>query len=104
MELVSNGTHYSLDGPFHGSFRKFLATGKRPYTLVNADNRNLILAQPRDSHRKLTSLMRALHSHLRAVLRLPFLFGRRPNRVIEFVCFDSKLQKARSTCERKQAK
>ena len=27
-----------------------------------------------------------------------------PNRVIEIDCFDSKLQKARNTCERKQAK
>ena len=48
--------------------------------------------------------MRARHSHLRAVLRLPPLFGRRPNRVIEFACFNSKLQQARNTCERKQAK
>ena len=92
MELVSNGTHSSLDGPFDGSFRKFLVNGKRAWTLVNADNRHLILAQPRDSRRKPASLMRALHSHLRQVLRLPFLFGRRPNRVIEFACFDSKLQ------------
>ena len=30
------------------------------------------------------------------------LFGRRPNRVIKFACFDSKLQWARNTCERKQ--
>ena len=29
---------------------------------------------------------------------------RRPNRVIEIVCFDSKLQWARNTCERKTAK
>ena len=28
MELVSNGTHSSLDGPFHGSFSKFLENGK----------------------------------------------------------------------------
>ena len=91
MELVSNGTHSSLDGPFHGSFRKFLV--KRLWTLVNGDNRHLILAQPRDSRRKPTSLMRALHSHFRAVLRLSILFGRHgPNRVIEFACFDSKLQ------------
>ena len=74
------------------------------WTFVNADNRHLILAQPRDSHRKPTSLMRARLSHLRAVLRLSFSFGRRPNRVIEFACFDSKLQLARNTCERKQAK
>ena len=33
-----------------------------------------------------------------------FLFGRRPDRVIEMACFDSKLQKARNTSERKQAK
>ena len=78
MELVSNRTHSSLDGPFHGSFRKFLVNGKRPWTVVNADNRHLILVQPRDSRRKSTSLMLALHSHLRAVLRLSFLFGRRP--------------------------
>ena len=32
------------------------------------------------------------------------LFGRRPSRVIEFACFDSKLQLARNTCERKQDK
>ena len=32
------------------------------------------------------------------------LFGRRPNKVIEIACFDSKLQQARNTCERKQAK
>ena len=87
MELVSNGTHSSLDGPFHGSFRKFLVNGKRPWTLVIADNRHLIIAQPRDSRRKPTSLiMRARLSHLRAVLRLSFLFGRRSNRVIEFAC------------------
>ena len=92
MELVSNGTHSSLGGPFHGSFRKSLVNEKRPWTLVNADNRHLILAQPRDFRRKPTSLMRARHSHLRAVLRLSPLFGRRPNRVIEFACFDSKLQ------------
>ena len=92
MELVSNGTHSSLDGPFHGSFRKFLVNGKRPWTLVIAANRHLIIAQPRDSRRKPTSLMRARLSHLRAVLRLSFLFGRRSNRVIEFACFDSKLQ------------
>ena len=30
MELVSNGTRSSLDGPFHASFRKFLVNGKRP--------------------------------------------------------------------------
>ena len=103
MELVSNGTHSSLDGPFHGSFRKFLV--KRLWTLVNGDNRHLILAQPRDSRRKPTLLMRALHSHFRAVLRLSILFGRHgPNRVIEFACFDSKLQWARNTCESKQAK
>ena len=48
--------------------------------------------------------MRARLSHLRAVLRLSFSFGRRLNRVIEFACFDSKLQLARNTCERKQAK
>ena len=30
MELVPNGTPSSLDGPFRGSFRKFLVTGKRP--------------------------------------------------------------------------
>ena len=30
MELVSNGTRSSLDGPFHGRFRKFLVNGKRP--------------------------------------------------------------------------
>ena len=77
MELVSNGTHSSLDGPFHGSFRKFLV--KRLWTLVNGDNRHLILAQPGDSRRKPTSLMRVLHSHLRALIRLSFLFGRRPN-------------------------
>ena len=88
MELVSNGTHSSLDGPFNGS----LVNGKRPWTLVNADNRHLILTQPRDSRRKPTSLMRARHSHLRDVLRLSFLFGGRPNRVIEFACFDSKVQ------------
>ena len=70
---MSNGTHSSLDGPFHGSFRKFLVNGKRPWTLVIADNRHL-------------------KSHLRAVLRLSFLFGRRSNIVIEFACFDSKLQ------------
>ena len=29
MELVSNGTRSSLDGPFHGRFRKFLVNGKR---------------------------------------------------------------------------
>ena len=92
MELVSNGTHSSLDGPFNGSFRKFLVNGKRPWTLVNADNRHLILTQPSDSRRKPTSLMRARHSHLREVLRLSFLFGGRPNRVIEFACFDSKVQ------------
>ena len=93
MELVSNGTHSSLDGPFHGSFRKFLVNGKRPWTLVIADNRHLIIPQPRDSRRKPTSLiMRARLSHLPAVLRLSFLFGRRSNRVIEFACFDSKLQ------------
>ena len=86
MELMSNGTHSSLDGPFLGSFRKFLVNGKRPRTLVNADNRYLILAQPRDCRRKPTSLMRALHSHLRAVLRHSFLFGPRRNRVIEFAC------------------
>ena len=79
MELVSNGTHSSLDGPFHGSFRKFLVSGKRLWTLVNGDNRHLILAQPGDSRRKSTSLMRVLHSHLRALIRLSFLFGRRPN-------------------------
>ena len=79
MELVSNGTHSSLDGPFHGSFRKFLVNGKRLWTLVNGDNRHLILAQPGDSRRKPTSLMRVLHSHLRALIRLSFLFGRRPN-------------------------
>ena len=33
-----------------------------------------------------------------------FLFGRRPDRVIENACFDSKLQYSRNTCERKQAK
>ena len=70
----------------------FLVNGKRPWTLVNADNRHLIFTQPRDSRRKPTSLMRARHSHLREVLRLSFLFGRRPNRIIEFACFDSKLQ------------
>ena len=32
------------------------------------------------------------------------LFGRRPNRVLEIVCFDSKLQQASNTCERWQAK
>ena len=32
------------------------------------------------------------------------LFGRRPNREIEFSCFDSKLQLARNTFESKQAK
>ena len=32
------------------------------------------------------------------------LFGRRPNRVIEFACFDSKLQLARNTYKSKQAK
>ena len=90
---MSNGTHSSLDGPFHGSFRKILVNGKRPWTLVIADNRHLIIAQPRDSRRKPTSLiMRARLSHLRAVLRLSFLFGRRSNIVIEFACFDSKLQ------------
>ena len=31
-------------------------------------------------------------------------YGRGPNRVIKFPCFDSKLQQARNTCERKQAK
>ena len=103
MELVSNGTHSSLDGPFHGSFRKFLVNGKRPWTLVIADNRHLIIAQPRHSRRKPTSLMRARLSHLRTVLRLSFLFGRRSNRVIEFACFDSKLQQARNTCERKKS-
>ena len=71
-------THSSLDGPFYGSFRKFLVNGKCPWTLVNTDNRHLILVQPRDSCRKPTSLMRALYFHLRAVLRLSFLFGRRP--------------------------
>ena len=30
MELVSNGTRSSLDGPFHGRFRKVLVNGKRP--------------------------------------------------------------------------
>ena len=30
MELASNGTRSSLDGPFHGSFQKFLVNGKRP--------------------------------------------------------------------------
>ena len=30
MELVSIWTRSSLDGPFHGSFRKFLVNGKRP--------------------------------------------------------------------------
>ena len=30
MELVSNGTRSSLDGPFHGNFRKFLVNGKFP--------------------------------------------------------------------------
>ena len=30
--------------------------------------------------------------------------SRRPNRVIEFACFDSKLQWERSTCELKQPK
>ena len=34
----------------------------------------------------------------------PLLSGRRPNRVIDIACFDSKLQQARNTCERKQAK
>ena len=33
-----------------------------------------------------------------------FLIGRRPNSVIEIARFDSKLQLARNTCERKQAK
>ena len=66
----------SLDGPFRGSFRKFLVNGK-------AHGHSLM---------RTTSLMCALHSHLRALLRFPFLFGRRPNRVIEFACFNSKLQ------------
>ena len=30
MELVSNATRSSLEGPFHGSFSKFLINGKRP--------------------------------------------------------------------------
>ena len=34
----------------------------------------------------------------------PLLFGHSPNRVFRITCFDLKLQKARSTCERKQAK
>ena len=32
------------------------------------------------------------------------LFGRSPNRVIEFACFDSKIQLARNTFKSKQAK
>ena len=32
MQLVSNKTRSSLDGPFHESFRKFLVNGKRPIT------------------------------------------------------------------------
>ena len=92
-ERISEWNLCQMERPFHGSLWKFLVNGKRPWTLVNADNRHLILAQPRDSRRKPTSLMRALHSHFRAVLRLSILFGRHgPNRVIEFACFDSKLQ------------
>ena len=34
MELVSNKTRSSLDGPFHESFRKFLVNGKRPITFL----------------------------------------------------------------------
>ena len=30
IELMSNGKRSSLDGPFHGSFSKFLVKGKRP--------------------------------------------------------------------------
>jgi len=33
-----------------------------------------------------------------------FLFGHRPNRVIKIARFESKLQKARNTCECKQGK
>ena len=91
-ERISEWNLCQMERPFHGSLWKFLVNGKRPWTLVNADNRHLILTQLRDSRRKPTSLMRARHSHLREVLRLSFLFGRRPNRVIEFACFDSKLQ------------
>ena len=32
LQLVSNKTRSSLDGPFHESFRKFLVNGKRPIT------------------------------------------------------------------------
>ena len=47
---------------------------------------------------------KAFSSGWRAQLQNGFLFGRRPSRLIEFACFDSKLQWARYTCERKQAK
>ena len=43
MELMSNGTRSSVDGPFHGNFRKFLVNGKRPRTLVHSFNSNIVL-------------------------------------------------------------
>ena len=42
-------------------------------TPVNANNRQLFLAQSTDSHRKTTSLMRTLHYHLCALISLSFL-------------------------------
>ena len=41
---------------------------------------------------------------IKGALFISLLFVRGPNRVIEFPCFDSKLQQARNACEPKQAK
>ena len=38
------------------------------------------------------------------ILGLNLIIWASPNSVIEFACFDSKLQQARNACERKQAK
>ena len=37
MELVSNGTRSSLDGPFHGSFSIVVGKRKAPYVLLVSD-------------------------------------------------------------------
>ena len=40
---LCHGTRSSVDGPFHGNFRKFLVNGKRPRTLVHSFNSNIVV-------------------------------------------------------------